>query len=93
MSYEMRRFINDIEVREGAEITEIAMTEPVLGRRLKAGAICESLHPEAWRGIITTNGRQVWIAAETSASYETAHREAGDHIAERLDAAVRDLFA
>lgn len=89
----MRRSINGVEVREGAEITDAVMTQPVLGRRLKAGAVCEELRPEAWRGLITANGQRVWIADETSTSYETAHREASDHIAQCLDAAVRDLFA
>lgn len=93
MSFEMRRFINDMEVREGAEITDIVSSQPVFGRRLKAGAVCEGLRPETWRSIITAEGRHVWTSKATYASYEEANRAAREHVDRSLDRAVRELFA
>lgn len=93
MSFEMRRFINDMEVREGAEITDIVSSQPVLGRRLKAGAVCEGLRPETWRSIITAEGRRVWTSTATYPSYEEANRAAREHVDRSLDRAVRGLFA
>ncbi len=70
MSFNMRRFINNIEVREGAEITEIVSSQFVLGRRLKAGAVCEGLQPETWRSVITADAQRVWTSTATCGSYE-----------------------
>jgi hypothetical protein len=93
MSFETRKFINDMEVREGAEITAIVSSQPVLGRRLKAGAVCEGLRPETWRSVITAEGQHVWTSTATFASYEEANRAAREHVDLSLDRAVRELFA
>jgi hypothetical protein len=85
----MRRFINDTEVREGAEITDLVLSQPVLGRRLKTGAVCEGLRPETWRGIITADGQEVWTSTATFASYEEANSAAREHVNQSLDRAVR----
>lgn len=93
MSFEMRRFSNDMEVREGAEITDIVSSQPVLGRRPKAGAVCEGLRPETWRSIITVEGRQVVDVDGDLRLLRGSEPAAREHVDRSLDRAVRGLFA
>ena len=93
MSFESHRFINDVEVREGAEITELYSTQPVLGRRVKVGGRCEGVRPETWRGVVTADGLKLWESPTTVQSFEEADRTARSHVKACLDRAIQELFA
>lgn len=92
MSFETHRYINDVLVRVGAEITNPVSTTPILGRRIEVGAACEAMEPEAWRPIITAQGVRLWEGTSTRDSPDAANAEARQHYNASLDRSLRRLF-
>jgi hypothetical protein len=92
LNFETHRYINDVLVRAGAEITNPVSTIPILGRRIEVGAACEAMKPEAWRPIITAQGTRLWEGPSTRDSLDAASAEAREHYNASLDRSLRRLF-
>lgn len=92
MRFESRSYINGVEVRAGAAFVNPVSTQPILGRRVGVGALCEQLSPDRWRAVITAEGNTLWQSAEAFPSLEAADQSARDHYRQSIDRALIELF-
>lgn len=88
----VRRYVNNIEVREGAVIPgTLISTHTFFGRRVETAALCLGTNPDRWRALIRADGVVVWEGGEHGT--ESAAMEEGmTHARKSVDRALRGLF-